>query len=52
MALPFVGKNIIEPALPTFLPAKGYGFEWFLVNEGELEEEGNHIIEMQKADVG
>ncbi|WP_042817942.1 hypothetical protein [Yersinia wautersii] len=48
---PFVGKNAIERPLPTFLPANGYRFEWFLVNEGESEEGDNQLIEMQKADV-
>ena len=38
---PFVGKNAIELPLPIFLPANVYGFEWFLVNEGELEERDN-----------
>lgn len=37
---PRAGKTQIEPALP----AKGYGFEWFLVNEGEPEEGHNQLI--------
>lgn len=48
---PFVGKSAIELPLPTFLPANGYGFEWFLVSEGGPEEGKNQLIEMQKEDV-
>jgi hypothetical protein len=48
---PFVGKNTIELALPTALPTKCCGSECFFLNESELEEGGNKLIEMQKADV-